>query len=539
MATERMFDLMLDGYRRTLDIALRYRRITLGVFLMTLALSGYLFVIIPKGFFPIQDTGLIIGTSEAAQDISFSQMSRHQLELGRIVSSDSDVASVAMMVGATGDQTQNNGRMWITLKPMGERKASATEIIARLGPKLAQVEGAALFLQPAQDIRVGGRPSRTLFQYTLQDPNLDELNQWAPKILAKMKALPQLTGVATDQQTGGATLTMTIDRDQAARFGIQPQLIDDTLYDAFGERQVAQYFTQVNSYHVIMEALPELQNTPAALEHIFIKSPLTSQEVPLSTLVKWTTAPTNFLSINHQGQFPAVTLSFNLASGVALSQAVSAIQQAQAELGAPASLAGAFQGNAQAFQDSLVSEPLLVAAAIIVIYLILGMLYESYIHPLTILSTLPSAGVGALLMLMLFGFDFSVIALIGVILLIGIVKKNGIMMVDFALVGQRERGLSPPEAIREACLLRFRPIMMTTMAALLAGLPLMLGHGTGSELRQPLGYSMVGGLIVSQALTLYTTPVVFLYLDQINEWLRRLGRRHRAATASPSVQPAE
>jgi hydrophobe/amphiphile efflux-1 (HAE1) family protein len=539
MATEHMFDLMLDAYRRTLDIALRYRRITLGVFLLTLALSGYLFVIIPKGFFPIQDTGLIIGTSEAAQDISFSQMSRRQLALGRIVSSDPDVASVAMMVGATGDQTQNNGRMWITLRPIGERKASATEIIARLGPKLAQVEGAALFLQPAQDIRVGGRPSRTLFQYTLQDPNLDELNQWAPKILAKMKALPQLTGVATDQQTGGTTLTLTIDRDQAARFGIQPQLIDDTLYDAFGERQVAQYFTQVNSYHVIMEALPELQNTPAALEHIFIKSPLTGQQVPLSTLVKWTTAPTNFLSINHQGQFPAVTLSFNLANGVALSQAVTAIQQAQAELGAPASLAGAFQGNAQAFRDSLVSEPLLVAAAIIVIYLILGMLYESYIHPLTILSTLPSAGVGALLMLMLFGFDFSVIALIGVILLIGIVKKNGIMMVDFALVGQRDRGLSSLEAIREACLLRFRPIMMTTMAALLAGLPLMLGHGTGSELRQPLGYSMVGGLIVSQALTLYTTPVVFLYLDQLNEWLRGLGRRRRAATVSPSVQPAE
>ena len=537
MATERMFDLMLDAYRRTLDIALRYRRITLSVFLMTLALSGYLFVVIPKGFFPIQDTGLIIGTSEAAQDISFSQMSRRQLALGRIVSSDPDVASVAMIVGATGDQTQNNGRMWITLRPIGERKDSATEIIARLAPKLAQVEGAALFLQPAQDIRVGGRPSRTLFQYTLQDPNLDELNQWAPKILAKMKALPQLTGVATDQQTGGTTLTLTIDRDQAARFGVQPQLIDDTLYDAFGERQVAQYFTQVNSYHVIMEALPELQNTPAALEHIFIKSPLTGQQVPLSTLVKWTTAPTNFLSINQQGQFPAVTLSFNLASGVALSQAVTAIQQAQAELGVP----GAFQGNAQAFQNSLASEPLLVAAAIVVIYLILGMLYESYIHPLTILSTLPSAGVGALLMLMLFGFDFSVIALIGVILLIGIVKKNGIMMVDFALAGQRDRGLSPLEAIREACLLRFRPIMMTTMAALLAGVPLMLGHGTGSELRQPLGYSMVGGLIVSQALTLYTTPVVFLYLDQFSEWLKALGtsRRSGGAPMPESQVPAE
>jgi hydrophobe/amphiphile efflux-1 (HAE1) family protein len=533
LASERMFDFMLDGYRRTLDIALRYRRITLGVFLLTLALSGYLFAVIPKGFFPIQDTGLIIGTSEAAQDISFAEMSRRQVALGRVVSADPDVASVGMLVGATGNQTQNNGRMFITLKPIGERKASATEIIARLGPKLAQVQGAALFLQPAQDIRVGGRPSRSLFQYTLQDADLNELNQWAPKILAKLKTLPQLTGVASDQQTGGATLTMTIDRDQAARFGIQPQLIDDTLYDAFGERQVTQYFTQVNSYHVIMETLPELQKTTAALDQIFVKSPLTGKQVPLSTFVKWTTAPTTFLSINHQGQFPAVTLSFNLTNGAALSDAVTAIQQAETQLGVPASLTGAFQGNAQAFQQSLASEPLLVAAAVIVIYLILGMLYESYIHPLTILSTLPSAGVGALLMLMLFGFDFSVIALIGVILLIGIVKKNGIMIVDFAIEGQRDRGLSPLEAIREACLLRFRPIMMTTMAALLAGVPLMLGHGTGSELRQPLGYSMVGGLIVSQALTLYTTPVVFLYLDRFSEWLKSV--KYRRASEKSAI----
>jgi multidrug efflux pump subunit AcrB len=320
---------------------------------------------------------------------------------------------------------------------------------------------------------------------------------------------------------------MTIDRDRAAQFGIQPQLIDDTLYDTFGERQVTQYFTQVNSYHVIMETLPELQKTTAALDQIFVKSPLTGKQVPLSTFVKWTTAPTTFLSINHQGQFPAVTLSFNLANGAALSDAVTAIQQAETQLGVPGSLTGAFQGTAQAFQQSLASEPLLVAAALIVIYLILGMLYESYIHPLTILSTLPSAGVGALLMLMCFGYDFSVIALIGVILLIGIVKKNGIMIVDFAIEGQRARGLSPLEAIREACLLRFRPIMMTTMAALLAGVPLMLGHGTGSELRQPLGYSMVGGLIVSQALTLYTTPVVFLYLDQFNEWIKGMGRHRK------------
>ena len=540
MASERVFDIMLAAYRRSLDVALRYRRITLGVFLLTVSLSGYLFYVIPKGFFPTQDTGLIIGTSEASQDISFAAMESRQLALGRVVETDPAVASVAMVVGATGNQTQNNGRMFITLKPIGIRHASALQVIERLQSKLAKFEGAALFLQPAQDIRGGGRPSRSLFQYTLQDANLDELNQWAPKVFAKLKTLPQLTGVSTDQQTGGTALTLTIDRDQAARFGIQPQLIDDTLYDAFGEREVTQYFTQVNSYHVIEEVLPELQNGPRALQHVFVKSPLTGQEVPLSTLMKWTTAPTTFLSINHQGQFPAVTLSFNLADGVALGQAVTEIQQAEAQLGVPASVSGSFQGNAQAFQDSLSSEPLLVAAAIIVIYLILGVLYESYIHPLTILSTLPSAGVGALLMLMLFGFDFSVIALIGVILLIGIVKKNGIMMVDFALAGQRDRGLSPLDAIREACLLRFRPIMMTTMAALLAGVPLMLGHGTGSELRQPLGYSMVGGLIVSQVLTLYTTPVVYIYLDKFGEYigrLRRGGQVRRHVGAAP--EPAE
>ena len=525
MASERMFDALLAGYRRTLDIALKHHRITLLVFLGTVALSGYLFVVIPKGFFPTQDTGLIIGTSEAAQDVSFSQMSKLQLALGKVVESDPAVASVAMLVGATGNQTQNNGRMFITLKPLDERKVSVMQIIRRLQPKLAKVEGARLFLQPAQDIRVGGRPSRSLFQYTLEDTNLDELDTWAPKILAKLQTLHELTGVATDQQTGGTTVTLTIDRDQAARFGIAPQLVDDTLDDAFGERQVTQYFTQVNSYHVIMEVLPQMQHSPSALDDIYIKSPTTGQQVPLSTLVKWTTAPTTFLSVNHQGQFPAVTISFNLANGVALGQAVTAIQSAERQLGVPASINGTFEGTAQAFQSSLSSEPLLVAAAIMVIYLILGMLYESYIHPLTILSTLPSAGVGALLMLMLFGFDFSVIALIGVILLIGIVKKNGIMIVDFAIAGQRDRGLPPLEAIREACLLRFRPIMMTTMAALLAGLPLMLGHGTGSELRQPLGYSMVGGLILSQALTLYTTPVVFLYLDRLNGWLTRLGHK--------------
>jgi hydrophobe/amphiphile efflux-1 (HAE1) family protein len=538
LASERVFDLMLDGYRRSLDVALRHHRVTLSIFGLTVALSGYLFVAIPKGFFPIQDTGFIIGTTEASQDISFAEMARRQTAIGRVVSSDPDVASVAMIIGSTGNQTQNNGRMFIALKPRDDRTATATQIIRRLQPRLAQVQGIALFLQPAQDINVGGRISRTLFQYTLQDADLDEINQWAPKILAKLKTLPELTGVTTDQQTGGATLTVTIDRDQAARFGIQPQLIDDTLYDAFGERQVTQYFSQVNSYHVIMETLPDFQSSPGALNRIFIKSPLTGQQVALSTLVKWTTRPTTFLSVNHQGQFPAVTISFDLAPGVSLGQAVTAIQQAEAQIGVPASISGTFQGNARAFQDSLKSEPYLVAAAIIVIYLILGMLYESYIHPLTILSTLPSAGAGALLMLMIFGFDFGVIALIGIILLIGIVKKNGIMMVDFAIAAERERGLPPLEAIREACLLRFRPIMMTTMAALLAGIPLMLGHGTGSELRQPLGYSMVGGLILSQALTLYTTPVVFLYLDRVNSWLTPAKRR-KVDAAIAAEAPAE
>jgi hydrophobe/amphiphile efflux-1 (HAE1) family protein len=521
MMSERVFDLLLAGYRASLDVALRHRRTTFTVFLATLAATGYLFVVIPKGFFPQQDTGLIIGTSEAAQDISFADMARHQRALAEILMKDPAVATVGMNVGAGGAQTQNNGRFFITLKPRGQRDVSADEVIRRLRPQLAKVEGAALFLQVAQDVNVGGRLSRTQYQYTLQDADLDELNQWAPKILEKLKTLPELRDVASDQQTGSATLTLTIDRDQAARFGIQPQLIDDTLYDAFGQRQIAQYFTQINSYHVVMEVLPELQSRPSALDTIYVHSPVTGQQVPLGTLVKWTTRPTNFLSINHQGQFPSVTLSFNLAPGVALGQATQAIASAQGQLGAPAALSGAFQGNAQAFQASLASEPYLVAAAIVVIYIILGVLYESYVHPLTILSTLPSAGVGALLTLMLFGFDFSLIALIGIILLIGIVKKNGIMLVDFAIEAERHRGLEPEAAIREACLLRFRPIMMTTMAALLGGVPLMLGHGTGAEIRQPLGYAMVGGLIVSQALTLYTTPVVYLYLDRINAWLTR------------------
>ncbi|WP_341990865.1 efflux RND transporter permease subunit [Azorhizobium sp. AG788] len=535
MASERAFEALLAGYRITLDGALRHHRATFCVFLGTLVATGYLFIHIPKGFFPIQDTGLILGISEADQGISFADMARHQRALGELVAQDPDVATVGMNIGALPGQTMNNGKMFITLKPRDHREASATDIIRRLNARLAGVEGAALFMQPAQDINVGGRLARTQFQYTLQDGNFDELSLWAPKMLAKLRTLAPLADVATDQQNGGLTETLTIDRAQAARYGITPSLIDNTLYDAFGQRQVTQYFTQLNSYHVILELAPDAQRSPDALNHLQIRSPLTGEQVPLNQLVQFTSAPTGYLSINHQSQFPSVTLSFNLAPGHALSEAVAAIQTAERDLAMPATVIGTFQGNAQAFQNSLASEPILVGAALVVIYIILGVLYESYVHPLTILSTLPSAGLGALATLWLFGFDFSVIALIGVILLIGIVKKNGIMMVDFAIAGEREQGLTPEAAIRRACLLRFRPIMMTTLAALLGGVPLMLGHGTGSELRQPLGYAIVGGLIVSQALTLYTTPVIYLYLDQVN---RRVSRRRPSADPHLPAAPA-
>jgi HAE1 family hydrophobic/amphiphilic exporter-1 len=397
-----------------------------------------------------------------------------------------------------------------------------------LGPQLAKVEGARLFLQSAQDIRVGARASRTQFQYTMQSSDLKELNEWAPRMLAKMQALPELRDVASDQQTEGTTLTLTINRDQASRYGLTAQAIDDTLYDAFGQREIAQYFTQLASYEVIMEVLPTLQGDVATLDKIFLKSPTTGGEVPLSVFAKWTTTPIQPLSISHLGQFPAITISFNLALGAALGQATRAITRAQSELKLPPTISTGFQGDAQAFQDSLSTVPLLILTALVVVYLILGILYESYIHPITILSTLPSAGVGALVTLMLFHFDFSLIALIGIILLIGIVKKNGIMLVDFAIVAERDGSLQAHDAIRRAALLRFRPIMMTTMVALFGGVPLMLGQGTGSEIRQPLGYAMVGGLIVSQALTLFTTPVIYLYLDKLSDWLSN------ARTAQPA-----
>jgi HAE1 family hydrophobic/amphiphilic exporter-1 len=539
--SEHGFDAMLRAYSRGLDLVLRHSFVTLLTFLATLAATVWLFLAIPKGFFPQQDTGLITGISEAAQDVSFAEMMRRQQALGEIVGSDPAVATYAMAVGASGStQTLNTGRFYITLKPRAERDASAFQVIARLRPELEKVVGARLFLQAAQDVNVGGRTARTQFQYTLQDANLDELNEWAPKVLNRLKALPELRDVASDQQMLGGALSLTIDRDQAARYGLTPQLIDDTLYNAFGQRQVAQYFTQQNTYKVVMEVLPELQGDVGSLDKIYVRSPTTGQQVPLAAFAQWTTRETAPISISHQGQFPAVTISFNLAQGVALGTATDAIRRAEREMRLPASLIGTFQGNAQAFEQSLRTVPLLILAALFVVYLILGILYESYIHPLTILSTLPSAGVGALATLMLAGFDFSLVAMIGVILLIGIVKKNGIMMVDFAITAEREERLAPEQAIRKAALLRFRPIMMTTAAALLGAVPLMLGHGTGAEIRQPLGYAMVGGLIVSQALTLFTTPVIYVYLDRLASRVLRLasGTRTRPDRAEQPQRSA-
>jgi hydrophobe/amphiphile efflux-1 (HAE1) family protein len=516
-AIERGFDWMIDTYRRALDVVLRHQLPTLGVLFVTMALTGVLFVLIPKGFFPTQDTGLLTGLAEAGQDVSPQEMKRLMGNVSEVLARDPDIDAFGSFFGTGGGNTLNTGRFFIGLKPRDERTATASDVINRLRPQLARLEGINVFLQPSQDITVGGRISRGQFQYTLQDADLGELNTWGPRMLAKLKTLPGLADVASDQQGDAPQLLATINRDAAARFGIQPQVIDDTLNDAFGQRQVAQYFTQTNSYFIVLEALPEQQGRPS-LDGLYVLSP-SGQSVPLSTLVSIDTNRIGPLSVSHQGQFPAVTLTFNLQPGVALGEAVAAIQQAENEIGKPQSLITSFQGNAQAFQTSLRSEPLLILAALVVVYVILGILYESYIHPLTILSTLPSAGVGALLALWIGRFDLSVIGIIGIILLIGIVKKNGIMLVDFAIQREHE-GHAPEAAIREACLLRFRPIMMTTMATLLGGLPLMLGAGSGSELRQPLGYAMVGGLIVSQLLTLFTTPVVYLYLDRLQTWLQ-------------------
>ncbi len=526
---ESFFEWLVGVYDRALIIALRHRRITLGIMILTVVATVTLFMVIPKGFFPQQDTGMIVGISEAAQDVSPAGMIQRQQMVLDIASHDPAVASAVGYIGPGGPTvTENDGRVFITLKPQNQRSVTADQVITRLGTALQKVQGMTLYMQAAQDINIGSRLSKTQYQYTLTDVDSQELNHYAPQLLRKLQALPELTSVASDQQSAGRTLNIEIDRTAASRFGIEPAKVDSTLYDAFGQRHVARIYTTLNQYYVILEVDQSYQLGPDALQRIYVRSQ-SGTEVPLSQIATFRpiVAP---LAVNHQGQFPSVTLSFNLAPGVSIGQAVSAVQHATASLHMPASIATGFQGNAQAFQSSLSSTPVLILAALFAIYIILGMLYESTIHPLTILSTLPSAGLGALATLMLFGFDLDVIGIIGIILLIGIVKKNGIMLVDFALQAERQRGLSSEDAIHEACRLRFRPILMTTLCAMLGGVPLMLGTGTGSEIRQPLGFAMVGGLLVSQVLTLFTTPVVYLYMDKLSQWFSR--RRSAAATGS-------
>jgi multidrug efflux pump len=525
--SEKFFTWMVRTYERTLTVILRHPAFTALVLLITIGVNVYLLIIVPKGFFPLQDNGTVFGGLQGAQDISYQAMQQDIKTFVDMIKQDPAVANVMAFTGGAG--ATNGGFVYIGLKPLEDRKISSSDVINRLRPKLTSVPGATVFLQAGQDLRIGGRQSNAQFQYTIQSDNLDDLVKWGPQLLLQMRKLPGFTDVNTDQQNSGLQASLIYDRDTASRLGITPQLIDNTLYQAFGQAQVSTMYTALNQYHVVMEAAPQFWQSPVGLNDVYVH-PTTGGEVPLSAIAHFEpkTAP---LAVNHQSQFPSVTVSFNLAPGVSLSDAAATINQMEQQIGMPQSIRGMYSGTLQAFQASLSTEPMLIITALLAVYIVLGILYESFIHPITIISTIPSAGVGAVLALMLFRLDLSVIALIGIILLIGIVKKNAILMIDFALAAERNEGKSSKDAIFQACLLRFRPILMTTMAALLGALPLALGRGVGSELRRPLGIAIVGGLIFSQMLTLYTTPVVYLYMDRMRLWWEgRHEKGHAGAT---------